>query len=47
MGDHVIKIPCIGDGLLPSQKDIELFEIIDIIIKKNLPISISEDPDFR
>ena len=33
--------------LLPSQKDVELYEMIDMIIRKNLPLGVTEDPDFR
>ena len=33
--------------LLPSQKDVELYEMIDMIIRKNLPLRVTEDPDFR
>ena len=49
MGAHIIKSST-GDGeygFFPSQKDIELFEMIDMIIKKNLPLSIVKDTDFR
>ena len=35
------------DDFLPSQKDIELFELLDLMIKKNLPLSVVEDTDFR
>ena len=41
MGTHV------NVGLLPTQKDIELYEMIDMIVRKNLPLSIVEDPDYR
>ena len=33
--------------LLPLQKDMELYEMIDMIIRKNLPLGVTEDPDFR
>ena len=33
--------------ILPSQKDVELMEIVDMIVRKNLPLGITEDPDFR
>ena len=47
MGAHTIKSSTGEDGFLPSQKDIELFKMIDMIIKKNLPLSIAEDTEFR
>ena len=47
MGAHVTISPVGEDGFLPSQKDIELFELLDLIIKKNLPLSVVEDSDFR
>ena len=47
MGAHVMKSSTGEDGFLPSQKDINLFEMIDMIIKKNLPLSIVKDMDFR
>ena len=31
----------------PSQKDVEIFEIISMIIRKNLPLSIVEDKYYR
>ena len=37
-----------GDvGLLPSRKIIELYEMIDMIVRKNLPIGITDDADYR
>ena len=47
MGVHMIKTQNAGDDFLPSRKDIELFEMVDMIVKKNLPINIVEDIDFR
>ena len=47
MGAHVTISPVAKDGFLPSQKDIEIFELLDLIIKKNLPLSVVEDSDFR
>ena len=47
MGAHIIKGSAGEDGFLPSQKDIDLFEMINMIIKKNLPLSIVEDTEFR
>ena len=41
------KTPTGEHGFLPSQKEIKLFEMVDIIVKKNLPINIVEDTDFR
>ena len=41
MGGHVAL------DILPSQKDVELYEIVDMIVRKNLPLGIIEDPDFR
>ena len=32
---------------VPSKKDIEVFEIISMIIRKNLPLAIVEDDDYR
>ena len=32
---------------VPTKKDIEVFEFISMIIRKNLPVSIVEDNDFR
>ena len=31
----------------PSQKDVEMFEFISMIVRKNLPLSIVEDEDYR
>ena len=47
MGPHINKTQASEHDLLPSQKDIELFEMVDMIVKKNLPIGSVEDPDFR
>ena len=47
MGAHVTISSTGEDGFLPSQKDVELFEMINMIIKKNLPLSIVKDTDFR
>ena len=41
MGAHV------NVGFLQSQKDIKLYEMIDMIMRKNLPLIIAEDPDYR
>ena len=41
MGAHVAL------DLLSSQKDVELYEMVDMIVRKNLPLGITEDPDFR
>ena len=41
MGTHL------DSTLLPSQKDVELCEMITMIIKKNLPLGITEDSDYR
>ena len=41
MGGHVAL------DILPSQKDVELMEMVDMIVRKNLPLGITEDPDFR
>ena len=46
MGALIIKGSAEEDGFLPSQKDINLFKIINMIIKKNLPLSIVKDMDF-
>ena len=32
---------------VPTQKDVEIFEMISMIIRKNLPVSIVEDEDYR
>ena len=47
MGEHITGSLGRDEGLLASQKEIELFEMVDMIVKKNLPISIVEDQDFR
>ena len=47
MGAHVTISSTGEDDFLPSQKDIELFELLDLMIKKNLPLSVVEDADFR
>ena len=47
MGAHVTISPVVEHGFLSSQKDIKLFELLDLIIKKNLPLSVVEDTDFR
>ena len=47
MGDHITRSLGRDEGLLASQKEIEMFEMVDMIVKKNLPISVAEDPDFR
>ena len=44
---HITKTQAPELDYLPSQKDIELFEMVDMMVKKNLPIGIVEDPDFR
>ena len=41
MGAHV------DVNLLPSRKIIELYEMIDMIVRKNLPIGITDDADYR
>ena len=41
MGEHL------ETDLLPSQKDVKLYEMIDMIIRKNLPLRVTECPDFR
>ena len=41
MGAHVEV------GFLPSRKVIELFEMLDMIVRKNLPIGIMDDADYR
>ena len=46
MGAHVTISSTGEDDFLPSQKDIELFELLDLMIKKNLPLSVIEDADF-
>ena len=38
---------CDGIVFAPSQKDVEIFELISMIVRKNLPLSIVEDEDFR
>ena len=47
MGEHITGSLGRDEGLLASQKEIELLEMVNILVKKNLPISIVEDPDFR
>ena len=47
MGAHVTISSTGEDDFLPSQKDIELFKLLDLMIKKNLPLSVVEDADFR
>ena len=37
----------VGLDLLPSQKDVKLYEMLDMIVRKNLPLGIAKDPDFR
>ena len=39
--------PYVNAAVLPSQKEVELCEMIDMIVRKNLPLSIAEDPDYR
>ena len=43
MGKHLETVPI----FVPSKKDIEVFEIISMIIWKNLPLAIVEDDDYR
>ena len=43
MGKHLETVPI----FVPSKKDIEVFEIISMIILKNLPVVIVEDNDYR
>ena len=43
MGKHLETVPI----FVPSKKDIEVFEIISMIIRKNLPVVIVEDDDYR
>ena len=40
MGAHV------DVGLLPSRKIIELYEMIDMVVRKNLPIGITDNKDY-
>ena len=47
MGAHISKSSTGEDDFFLSQKDIDLFEMIDMIIKKNLLLSIVKDVDFR
>ena len=35
------------DIIFPTQKDVEIFEMISMIIRKNLPVGIVEDEDYR
>ena len=35
------------DIFVPTKKDVEIFEMISMIIRKNLPVSIVEDEDYR
>ena len=35
------------DVFVPTQKDVEIFEMISMIIRKNLPVGIVEDEDYR
>ena len=41
MGAHVEV------GLFPSHKVLELYEMLDMIVRKNLPIGITDDTDYR
>ena len=41
MGKHLAAVPI----FVPSKKDVEVFEIISMIIRKNLPVAIAEDDD--
>ena len=43
MGKHLAAVPI----FVPSKKDVEVFEIISMIIRKNLPLAIVEDDDYR
>ena len=43
MGKHLETVPI----FVPSKKDIEVFEIISMIIWKNLPVAIVEDNNYR
>ena len=33
--------------LIPIQKDVEIYDFVKMIVKKNLPLSVVEDPDYR
>ena len=44
MSGHVNSEPHV---FVPSEKDVEVFEWISMIVRKNLPISIVEDEDYR
>ena len=35
------------DVFVPTLKDVEIFEMISMIIRKNLPVGIVEDEDYR
>ena len=35
------------DVFVPTQKDVEIFEMISMILRKNLPVGIVEDEDYR
>ena len=43
MSAHVFNEPV----FVPSQKDVEVFELMSMIIRKNLPLAIVEDEDYR
>ena len=41
MGAHVEV------GLSPSRKILELYKMLNMIVRKNLPIGITDDTDYR
>ena len=36
-----------GHVFVPSQKYVKVFELVSMIVRKNLPIAIVEDEDYR
>ena len=36
-----------GSVFVPTKRDVEVFELISMVLRKNLPLSIVEDDDWR
>ena len=47
MGSHFNNAPDEGNVAIPSKKDGEVYDFIKLIVKKNLPLTICEDNDYR
>ena len=44
MSSHAVSLPSI---LIPSIKDSEIYDLIKMLIRENLPVSVVEDDKYR